>query len=169
MRRLCRGLLVHRRCASERSSIAPGQGDATFPGLLVFDLLSSKPAHIEQKSFSGAGIHRRGGTLPETRRSGNPLEARRDGRGLARQPRTGFREARRHLARKRADGGQKSSICEEFLSPNNTLTALTWANAERDKGKPAHHPFPTHISTISVHEGALSGASPTGTPRHQIS
>lgn len=42
---------------------------------------------------------------------------------------------------------------------NFTVEILTWSNVERGKGKPTHHLFSTHISTIFVHGGVFSGVN----------
>ena len=40
---------------------------------------------------------------------------------------------------------------------NFSLAIPTWVNVKRIKGKPAYHPFSTHISAFSVHDDDFSG------------
>ena len=39
---------------------------------------------------------------------------------------------------------------------NLSLAIPTWVNVKRIKGKPAYHPFSTHISVFSVHDDEFS-------------
>ena len=43
---------------------------------------------------------------------------------------------------------------------NFSLAIPTWVNVKRIKGKPAYHPFSTHISVFSVHDDDFSGKMP---------
>lgn len=47
---------------------------------------------------------------------------------------------------------------------NFSLAIPTWVNVKRIKGKPAYHPFSTHISAISVHDDDFSGKMPSLPP-----
>ena len=40
---------------------------------------------------------------------------------------------------------------------NFSLAIPTWVNVKRIKGKPAYHPFSTHISAFSVHDDDFFG------------
>lgn len=40
---------------------------------------------------------------------------------------------------------------------NLSLAIPTWVNVKRIKGKPAYHPFSTHISSSFVHDDDFSG------------
>lgn len=44
---------------------------------------------------------------------------------------------------------------------NFSLAIPTWVNVKRIKGKPAYHPFSTHISAFSVHDDDFSGKMPS--------
>ena len=47
---------------------------------------------------------------------------------------------------------------------NFSLAIPTWVNVKRIKGKPAYHPFSTHISAFSVHDDDFSGKMPSLPP-----
>lgn len=47
---------------------------------------------------------------------------------------------------------------------NFSLVISTWVNVKRIKGKPAYHPFSTHISVFSVHDDDFSGKMPSLPP-----
>lgn len=47
---------------------------------------------------------------------------------------------------------------------NLSLAIPTWVNVKRIKGKPAYHPFSTHISSSFVHDDDFSGKMPSFPP-----
>lgn len=47
---------------------------------------------------------------------------------------------------------------------NFSLAIPTWVNVKRIKGKPAYHPFSTHISAFFVHDDDFSGKIPSLPP-----